>query len=305
MFRLIFGIFKILPWWVCLALSLLLGGLSFFLWQEYSDRAAYVETAILNGPPAPVKVGDYRGPAGDDPFGEVRLAGLLRADLGVRKVGSHDSNAFIVLDGAIRTGPLVALMFGGSDGEAALNRLVASANESGFVIVSGFEATLHRTSVASQLRINGVSREVLMVEALVGDRASALYSKIRFFLILTVIAAGLTAVAAFMAYLRFSRWRKRRRAGQAQTHASPRPTTARASASPWDAPTSPTPQSRQPAAPKRRTPEPTSDPIDTAPEPLPEFESVFPGGGSGFRFKTADQIIRETFGTVSHLDRAP
>jgi len=34
------------------------------------------------------------------------------------------------------------------------------------------------------------------------------------------------------------------------------------------------------------------------------YKSVFPGGGSGFRFKTADQIIREAFGTLSTLKSA-
>jgi len=32
-----------------------------------------------------------------------------------------------------------------------------------------------------------------------------------------------------------------------------------------------------------------------------DFKSVFPMGGSGFRFKSADQIIRQSFGTLSSL----
>ena len=34
-------------------------------------------------------------------------------------------------------------------------------------------------------------------------------------------------------------------------------------------------------------------------EPQPDFKSVFPGGGSSFRYKSADQIIRQSFGTFS------
>ncbi len=33
----------------------------------------------------------------------------------------------------------------------------------------------------------------------------------------------------------------------------------------------------------------------------PQYKSVFPGGGSAFRFKTADQIIKQTFGARSGL----
>lgn len=35
--------------------------------------------------------------------------------------------------------------------------------------------------------------------------------------------------------------------------------------------------------------------------PIPAFKSTFPGGGSGFRFKSADEIIRQSFGTLSAL----
>lgn len=44
-------------------------------------------------------------------------------------------------------------------------------------------------------------------------------------------------------------------------------------------------------------------PVSTPP-PEPPFVSVFPGGGSSFRFKTADQIIRQSFGTLSALKSA-
>jgi hypothetical protein len=35
----------------------------------------------------------------------------------------------------------------------------------------------------------------------------------------------------------------------------------------------------------------------------PVFKSVFPGGGSAFRYKTADQIVLQYFGTLSMLNK--
>lgn len=47
-----------------------------------------------------------------------------------------------------------------------------------------------------------------------------------------------------------------------------------------------------------------SKPADPVVPPLePVFKSVFPGGGSAFRYKTADQIVLQYFGTLSMLNK--
>lgn len=307
MFRLIFGILSILPWWAYLAASLFLGGTAFTVWQETEIRAADAEAEILGGPPTPLKVGDYFGYAQNSPFEEVRLAGVIRADLGVGQVEGTVPKTYVVLDSADRDGPLVAVMFVGSDDQEGLNALISEANENGFVIAGGFARRLDWADVSGQLRVKGVRREVLLIEAMVNDRATELRDKAQKDLPVVFVMAGLAAAAALMAYLRFAKWRKRRGAyalrptpAPVQASANPPALPAAQTGSPWGASAPPPSPSRPPAPPKRREPDPAEE---QAAVEAPAFESVFPGGGSGFRFKTADEIIRETFGTVSRLDR--
>lgn len=311
MYHLIFSILFRMPWWAYAVIAVLLANATFGLWQTHERRTAEAEIAILEGPPATTKVGEYSPRLRDDPFQEMRVAGFIRADLGVGRLEGTVPKSYLVLDNADRSGALIAVMFVGSDDQAGLPDLVATANENGLVTASGFRRTLDWSDVSGQLRLQGVRREVLLMEAMVGDRAEVLREKGATDQPFVIALGVLTAAAALMALYRRNSSRKRK-ASRFRTRtnlqtavpkpaktASPEPmSTERTDASsPWGG-TTPSARPAPPPTPKR------AQPVKDDPPPIPAeppFESVFPGGGSGFRFKSADEIIRQSFGTLSTL----
>jgi len=317
MFRLIFSIFMIRAWWVWAILAYIFIRSALGSWETHQSNLAEAEAAIRNGPPGIVKVGEYHGHLTGQALNELHLAGIIRADLGIGSIEGSTPKTFLVLDSPDRTGPIMAVMFVGTDAQDGLSDLVATANESGLVIAQGFRRTLDRTEIADQLRGKGVSREVLVMEAMIGDRHAALREKGASHLLLVVLVGGLAVVTAFMAVYRFSQRgkttskrnariqrREERRAKLAAqleaaippatpVKAAPLPETDAAPATPWGGKQKPAESAqKQTSKPKRQPHEKDPVPESTS---YPAFKSVFPGG-SGFQFKTANEIIQQYFG---------
>lgn len=306
MYRLIFGVLGLLPWWVYAALSVMLASSAFNLWENNQQDAARAEIAVLEGPPPVQKVDDLDGRMRADRFADVRVAGFLRADLGIGRIEGTVPKSYVVLGGTDPDSVVLAVMFVGTEDQNGLSDLIATADDAGLVVASGFRRTLDRAEVAGQLRLKGVRQEVVLIEAIVGGRAAALRDRATSDLWFVYVVAGLALICAVTAYVRRSRKVQRRRTTGRPARPAPvsQPApTPRATAKPQ-----PKPQSQPKAAPWGGRPPQAAPAVsrtrEAAPDPmndLPPFESVFPGGGSGFRFKTADEIIRETFGTVSRL----
>lgn len=301
MIRLVMAILSVLPWWAYALIALSLGNLALDQHGQYKSRVMAAEQAILEGPPAARTTTAMDTRLRSGPFQEMQVTGNIRADLGVGQIEGTVPKSYIVLDAPERTGPVVAVMFVGRAKQDGLADLVAASNDLGRVTAQGFRRTLDWSTVSGQLRLKGVRREVVVMEAIVGDRATALRAKAEGDLPFIYVIGGLAALSGLVAYLRYSKWRGRRAAQRPRMAPRPAPQPAAGATPPVAAAT----QQASPWATGTRTSSTTfADPPAASESPLPEFESVFPGGGSGFRFKTADEIIRQSFGTVSTLDRA-
>jgi len=311
MYRLLFSLLWVLPWWMYAALSVTLASSVFGLWTNAQDQTAAAEIAIAQGPPRIQKVDDFDGRLRADRLADVRVAGLIRADLGIGRIEGTVPKSYLVLDGAGQDGVVLAVLFVGSDDQAGLTDLIGTADASGLVIANGFRRVSDRAAIAGQLRLKGIDREVAVIEAIVGDRAAALRGKASTDFYFAYVIGALAVFFGFIAYIRKSRKRKRRAAERPRAAAvqqtaraeAPKPAAPKAhtSRAPWGGPQKAPPNETQAAPEPSRHSERTPDLAPDAPVPIAPFESVFPGGGSGFRFKTADEIIRETFGKVSHL----
>ncbi|WP_375282335.1 hypothetical protein [Pseudooctadecabacter sp.] len=308
MIRLAIAILSFLPWWAYALIALGLGNLALDQHASYQSRVRAAERAILAGPPPARTTTAMDTRLRSDPFQEMQVTGNIRADLGLGQIEGAVPKSYIVLDAPERTGPVVAVMFVGTAKQAGLPDLVAASNDVGRVTASGFRRTLDWSTVSGQLRLQGVRREVVLMEAIVGDRAAALRGKAQADLPFIYVIGGLAALSGFVAYLRYSKWRGRRAAKRPRAAPTQVPQPAAAATPPGPASSPPRPAAVPQASPwatgTRTTSTTFADPPEDPESPLPEFESVFPGGGSGFRFKSADEIIRQSFGTVSTLDRA-
>jgi len=312
MIRLAIAILSFLPWWAYALIALSLGNLALDQHAGYQSRVMAAERAILAGPPPARTTTAMDTRLRSDPFQEMQVIGNIRADLGVGQIEGTVPKSYIVLDAPERTGPVVAVMFVGSAKQAGLADLVAGSNDLGRVTAQGFRRTLDWSTVSGQLRLQGVRREVVLMEAIVGNRATALRDEASGDLPFIYVLGGLAAVSGLVAYLRYSKWRGRRAAKRPRPtptqvpNPAPQSATAATPFVPAASPSRPAavPQASPWATGTRTTSTTFADPPVDPESPLPEFESVFPGGGSGFRFKTADEIIRQSFGTVSTLDRA-
>ncbi|WP_296421229.1 hypothetical protein, partial [Pseudooctadecabacter sp.] len=210
MIRLALAVLSFLPWWVYALVALSLGNLALDQYARYQSRVMAAERAILAGPPPARTTTAVDTRLRADPFREMQVTGIIRADLGVGQIEGTVPKSYIVLDAPERTGPVVAVMFVGSAKQAGLADLVATSNDTGRVTATGFRRTLDWSTVSGQLRLQGVRREVVLMEAIVGNRSAALRAKADSDLPFIYIIGGLAVMSALTALYRFSNWRKRR-----------------------------------------------------------------------------------------------
>jgi len=324
-------LFSLIPWWLFAIFALTFAPLTIEFYEIYRADQDRVKTALAVGPPPVTATQSFNPSRSPWPFGEVRLNGVMRADVGILTVYFGETEyRYVVMDDS-GEGSVVAILSTAAKSEDTITRLVEAADSEGRVTVQGFLAPARAGEISRRLAVRGYTTgEVFVVEPFFGTRDAALAGKIEESKWIFYVAFGFTAFFALMAVWRFSRWRKRRAlrrpakaarpaANQSEpTRPGKQPTrTAQPvsnAGSPWDtfrpqdsnvapqtsgsrkaAPGQPLPKPQTAKSPKRAPQEPAVT--------APEFESVFPGGGSGFRFKTADEIIRQSFGTLSSLNK--
>lgn len=319
MYSLIFSILRSLTWWAYLGLAALIGYWTYSGYENLVAQQAAAERAISSGLPPQLGVGRYAPDRVTNPMEEVHLRGIIRADLGVGQVGDGaGARPFIVLDDETGRGALVALVFASGGSDVALSEFVATSDATGRVTVTGFERSLNSAEVRGQLSVRGERREAYLVEPYLGDRAQALRDRASRDMPFIYVGAAVTLLLGLIAAWRFRRWRRRftlrrlapapikpPRAGRSmrQTASRDRPS---AAPSPWSPPSagaSPVVAQARPAAAAINTLVADEKTVAAMINTAPAFKSVFPGGGSAFRFKTADEIIRERFGTLSVLSK--
>ncbi len=219
---------------------------------------------------------------------------------------------YIVLEDEKGGGPLVALVFT-LDEESA--QFVATSDATGRVDLLGFERRTDQSAVRGQLILKNLTRDVYLIDPYLGNLEAELRTRADRDGVFVLIGAALTAFLGLVAALGFRRWRRRvanvrptpNRAQQSRSDeaaAQPKPVRdrSRVTQTPWGVPPSWSPSQARagnngmaPAGrlvPDEKT---VAEVVGTA----SSFKSVFPGSGSGFRSKTANEIIRISFGTLS------
>ncbi len=311
-------LFMFLPWWAFAFFAFTCGSLAIPFYDDY--RAAQTEQffALNEGPPAAVHVGEFQPNRHVGYFEEVHITGTILGNFGVLRLhGEGTDYDAVVLGGDARL-PRAILMFDSLSSERKINELISAADANNSVTVQGFLTNARRTEAERELTRRGYSGvSVLTVEPYFENRAAVLNEKVTDAQLTFFIVAGLAALFAVIALWRFRRWRKRRAAKKlrrATQRGQPMPTPAAQPApnpvqstaakpaqptTPWGGTTKPNQQAQQPAK-RRRTPQPEPD----LQSEIPDFKSVFPGGGSGFRFKTSDEIVRQYFGSITDISRA-
>lgn len=311
-------IFRLVPWWLYALIGISMAPLALQFVEEYRTAQIDFDIAIAVGPPLVTPIAQFRGP-GVTPLDEVQLSGVIRKDLGIIEVeGGAVDQVFVVISDDSRTGPVIALIAPSFQSERMLDQLLDNAGQDGSVVVQGLLTTSHLSDVRGALALRNERAPVYIVEPFLNDREAALREKAQDTLIALGIFGAITVFAFLVAFLRFRAWRQRRAlkrarksaAVRARTAASPTPSpiASVASASPWSAGQAQNRALSNSATPvasvatqevKKQSARAKPQPQTTVPPSAPAFESVFPNGGSAFLFKTADEIIVQSFGTTS------
>ena len=311
-------LFSLIPWWFLAFVAVSMAPLAIETYEDYDRERSQMAQAAANGPPDIIPVyqlGDRPPPSRT---GLVRFEGTLRADLGVKSISLVGTRyTYVLLDApqtVARRGPLVAILIPDERAAQDLNALVNAADETGNLIVQGVLVPTYIGELSRRLAISdGITRQIYVVEPTFGSHTAVYADRVADAQMTFFVTLGFTVLFAVLALLRFRRWRERRAKRRAPVAARPAQTAQPpATASPWGefvedrfeeaaSQDSALNQAAPTVAPKRAA---KPAPPTPAPETVPAeavFVSVFPGGGSGFRFKSADEIIRQSFGTLSTL----
>lgn len=304
MLRFIFGL---IPWWIYALAAWGFGSLAVPFYHDYTRDQAELQLALVVGPPAAIPVSDFRG-RGVTPLDEVHLTGMIRADLGINEIdGDTTSRTFIVIGPRGGGAPLVALITPTAQSEAMLDELLSNTGPDASVTVQGLLTSSGRGPVLGALAARGETSDLYLVEPFVNGREAGLRGKAQGSMILLAVAAGFTVVTALVALFKLRAWLRRRstrraaRRPAAPVQAQQQPSPAATFDSPWGASTPIAKPSSAPAKPQtmpsKTRPRTAAREEEVQIPPEPAFKSVFPGGGSSFRFKSSDEIIRQSFGT--------
>ncbi len=284
--------------------------------DEY--RAVQVEEfyALNEGPPAATALESFNANQHIGYLDEVHVEGQILANFGVLRLHGEGADYDGIVLGTTDGVPRAVVLFDSLSSDREINQLISTATADNRVAVRGFVTSTRRTEVEREITRRGFSgRAVLTVEPFFGSRTAAINAQVQDAQILFFIVTGVAALFAVLALWRFRRWRKRRAAkklrraakrGQPlpatppQTAVKPQPKPQKSQpATPWGTPQQP-PQHPRPTPAARTKPHPEPEASTQA----PPFKSVFPGGGSGFRFKTSDEIVRQYFGTITNISRS-
>jgi len=315
-----------LHWVVYFALALGVGYFAYQEYQTYQFNLLEAELQIADGPPAAIPLSKWSA-ADNAPYNnEVTIRGIYFTALGSGEFDPLGLKRQFILLADDQGREVKAALVVWPDDLVQLQRQLA-AQGSGERIPVTVNGSLNTNSewstrVGIELMVMNVPRaqDLVIVEPFIGDRATAIMDEAEktFVLVevlswlagfLTLFGVGKLAMGAAGSNSKIAGRTPRSLRRAHQETAEPRPV-GRPEASPWGTfqpvttPTS-TPADAPRIAPKPKAkaqgPKPVRDRTQDAPPPQPHFKSVFPGGGSGFRFKSADEIILQSFGTLSTL----
>ena len=331
---LVFWLFR-LPWIIYLAAAAGVGYFAYYAYEDYRFNLFEAEFHVAAGVPDATPLSTWNRQDDVTVNGEVNVNALYFSGL---TNGTFDpiglEQGYILLADE-RGREIKAALVTRPDDLAAVERLLANQGEG-----DTFAVTVNGMLIRNRDWAGALDRELdrlsipratnfVLIEPILGDREAYIHKRAADSIGAPLVLGALAGLLAFYGLIRFlfgfGRGRKtssaqaKNRARAARRSSQPsqneRPPKQAPEASPWGSfkpidannpppvPTSVSPQAwPKPAGPTKQTAKPSTV---ATPDPdiqlEPEFVSVFPGGGSGFKFKTADQIIRQTFGTLSSL----
>lgn len=319
-------IFK-LPWFLYLIVAGIIGLSALTTLDTYRIERNLNEVQIAAGAPPSVPLSTWNPQSDVSSYGEVLVEGLYFDELPVGDFSVMGSERrFIVLPDEVGKEVKAVLVVRSSDYYALRRYLVDQNSGENYEVTVGGE--LNTSTVwAGQinLALNDLavprSENLLVIEPFIGDRVRFLSGRADSTRDTSEILATLAALFAAYAGVRFlmTRGRSRRKAAPRRTRAERRTREAQSTHPSPTAKPNPSPWGTSQPRPSQITDETTKNgPIKGAKKtgplidgllseseiPLePKFKSVFPGGGSAFRFKSSDEIIRQYFGTLAILNK--
>lgn len=301
-----------LPWFVYIACAAGLGYLAYTEYETYLNTLEGAYDQALSQPPATVPLSQFDGRTDTGLNDEINVSGLYFSALPNGTIApSGLERSFLLL--ADDRGREVAAALVGSASDLPGFRAMLTAQGNGDRFAVTVNGTLSRNQewarlIDAQVAALGLptSDTIVIIEPFVGDRFTAIVDETDDDYALVLFLAGLAGLIGLVGLGKLALSAK----GTDTPQPAPRPAPVAPpaspqtmpAASPWGGTTTPSRPSPAKQQPKRAPRKPDADPT---PPSVPEFVSVFPGGGSGFRFKSADEIIRQSFGTVSRLTPLP
>ncbi|WP_234967406.1 YtpI family protein [Octadecabacter temperatus] len=324
-----------LPWIVFAGLAAWVGYLAYQEYENYRFNVFEAGYQVSEGVPDPTPLSKWNSVSDVYSNDEVHVSGLYFSAL---PQGQFDpvglERGFILLADDQGREVKAALVVRPNDLPFLQRQLEAQGD--GDRIAVNVNGTLSRSSdwlsaIETELLVMNIpgSPDLVVIKPFLGNRADALHDAAENSFGMVSLLGGLAGVLAFLGAGRFLSGRGARLAASAhQSRKSGREVQAEKQAaqaaqnlglpdqapeaSPWgtfqpqprDTDTSDKPtrmvKPQTPAQVKASRAKPKRE-ADVVIPTEPEYKSVFPGGGSAFRFKTADQIIKQTFGVRSGL----
>lgn len=321
-----------LPWFVYAAAAVWIGTLVYAEYEDYLFERLEADIQIREGLPTPAPLSTWNDSTATD-YGELNVQALYFTAL--PQASFHPmglERVFIALADELGREVKAVLVVRPSELPDLRRRLASQG--SGDRIDVTVNGTLNRDGVWREMIRRQIdvmnlpaSDDLVVIEPFLGSRRDAINDtalesrNVAIGLVILAALFALCAVAKMMSGMSSVRPKATQRRVATQTVKTPVQKTSTQKALPTG---SPPPASspwatfqedkfqeaafaqQQPKAaltkkPKPSTPKPPEPTTLTAEQ---RFVSVFPGGGSSFRFKTADQIIRQSFGTLSSLKSA-
>jgi len=318
MFRLLF---RFMPWWGFAFIAFNLGSISIPFFEEYRTAQSDSFFALNEGPPAIVDLTNFNPNRDIGYFDEVHINGQILANWNILRFGGEGADYDGIVLGNDDGLPMAVLMFESETSGQAISQLISGATNDNRISVQGFITNVRRSDVERQLTRQGYSgRNALVIEPYFENRTTVIADKVDTARFSLLVSAGATLLFALLAVWRFRSWRKRRAAKKSPNATKPataqpaqpisnsvpadKPQPSAKTSNPWGGKQKPKPQSQTSTAQPTPGPKPAAEPEPELTVATSEFQSVFPGGGSGFRFKTADEIVREYFGTLTRLSQS-
>jgi hypothetical protein len=320
-----------LNWTIYLGLALGAGYLANQDYQTYFSNTIAAEIQVADGPPDPSPLSKWDANNHASANGEVNVAGVYFMALASGSFDPLGSERSFVLLADDQGREIKAVLVVAPENIALLEQQLV-AQGGGERIPVTVNGTLNQSGewaglIGTELFAMDIpsSDDLVVIEPFLGNRAASIYAAAERTIGTVIILGGL---AGFLVLLALVNLLSGRRSSATQSQMSGRealaarqkkrpsrrslPSNGTDKTSPWGAPdaqaATPLPMPANTSLQSQPNGKANSQ-NKTAPSRLqiaelevqPPFTSVFPGGGSSFRFKSADEIIRQSFGTLSTL----